>query len=371
MSTRPPNDSPGPLDHLALRYLRQYLNTTHPADEPYVLNPVESRVIRRTKFVTLTMAALLGIAGVGLLYGPQYMWPDLFTSTVIRLFGTAYELPLITTLYGALLVYLEVNLLLVLNLHGVKTIMRVCHFPNAHDAQYDRHLQLLADAAFKETNKGVLRFGIEPYLNIPRWGLTIFFLLNMLKAALSNLTLKFLLKRFLGRYGLRQVTDLAGMPIYAFWNAWASWQVLHEAQVRVMAPTTIREFVHELHEEWGKNDQFRPLILEALDYVAILKRQYNYAHFLLTEVLVDRFDLQANGAGASKGDFLAQMALAPPPVRRSLERLIVFGVLVDGNLSLLERRRLRQLRKNGFLTHSVSDIQRISNDYNQGRGLWV
>ncbi|WP_420150883.1 LBF_2804 family protein [Spirosoma sp.] len=359
----------GPFDHLALRYLRQALDSAHPADEPYVLNPVESRVIRRTKIITLTVAAFLGIAGVLLLYWPQYIWPDLFVRTAVPLFGTVYDLPLITTLYGILLVYIEVNLLIALNLRGVKTIMQVCQFPSAHDAQYDRHLQALANATLEKNTQGILRFGIDPYLNNPRWGLNLFFLLNIVKAALSNFLLKFVLKRFIGRYALRQLTDLAGMPIYALWNAWASWQVLHEAQVRVMAPTTIREFVHELHDEWGKNDEFRPLILEALQYVAILKRQYNYAHFLLTETLMDRFKLRIDAP--LTGDFPERVLAAPQSVRRSLERLIIFGVLVDGKLSWLEKRRLRELRSKGFLTYSITDIQRLGSDYNQGRGLWV
>lgn len=369
MSTRPPKNSLGPLDHLALRYLRQALDTAHPSDEPYVLNPAESRGIRRARTVTLTMASLLGVLGVLLLYIPQYSWPDLFVNTPIRLFGTVYELPLVTILYGLLLVYIEVNLLIAINLRGVKAIMQVCQFPRSHDPQYDRHLRALADAALEKTNRGILRFGIDPYLNLPRWGLTIFFLLNLLKAALSNMALKFLIRRAAGRYALRQVTDLAGIPVYAFWNAWSSWQVLREAQVRVMAPLTIREFVNELYDQWGKNDQFRPLILEALQYVAILKRQYNYAHFLLTETLVHRFDLQTNVT--LTGHFAEQLAHAPAEVRRSLERLIVFGVLVDGRLSWIEKRRLRQLRQKGVLTYTPEDIERIGNDYNAGRGLWV
>ncbi|MBC3790915.1 LBF_2804 family protein [Spirosoma utsteinense] len=369
MSTRPPNNSTGPFDHLAMRYLRHALDTAHPTDEPYVLNAYECRMIRRAKALTLITAALLGMLGVVLLYIPQYYWPDLFMTTPIGVFGTIYELPLITALYGILLVYLEVSLLVAINLRGVKSIMQACQFPRAHDAQYDRHLQALADAALERTNRGILRFGIDPYLNMPRWGLTIFFLLNMVKAALSNLALKFLVKRFIGRYALRQVTDLAGMPIYAVWNAWASWQVLHEAQVRVMAPATIREFVNELHDEWGKSEEFSPLILEALQYVAILKRQYNYAHFLLTETLVDRFAL--NTDATLTGHFAERVMQAPNHVRCSLERLIVFGVLVDGKLSWTEKRRLKRLRQKGFLTHSADDIQRIGDEYNQGRGLWV
>jgi hypothetical protein len=369
MSTRPPDDSPGPFDHLALRYLRQSLDMPHPVDEPYVLNPLESRVIRRTKVITLSAAALLGILGVILLYLPQYFWPFLFTTTPVRLFGNVHDLPLVTTLYGILLVYVEVNLLIELNAHGVKSIMRVCHFPNAHDAQYEQHLQSLTSAVFEKKSRGFLRFGLDPYLTIPRWGLTIFFLLNIIKAALSSLTVKFLLKRLMGRYALIRATNLVSMPIYAFWNAWASWQVLHEAQIRVMAPITIREFVHELHEEWGKNDQFRPLILEALHYIGVLQRQYNYAHSLLTETLINQFKLPADAN--ITGHFPEQITHAPVAVRHSLERLIVFGTLIDGNLSWFEKRRLNKLRNKGFLTYSNAEIQRIGENYNDGRGLWV
>ena len=369
MSTRPPNESSGLLDHLAMRYLRQALDTSHPTDEPYVLNPTESRIIRRTKLLTLSMAALLGALGVLLLYVPQYNWPELFRDTPVAIFGTIYHMPIVTTLYGLLLVYIEVNLLVALNTVGTKAIMQVCQFPEGHDAQYDRHVQALADAALRKTHRSLLQAGIDPYLNMPRWGLTIFFLLNIAKAALSNLTLKFLMKRLLGRYAFRQMTDLAGMPVYAVWNAYASWQVLHEAQIRVMAPMTIREFVNELYDEWGNNEQFRPLILEALHYVAIPKRQYNYAHYLLTETIVDRFNLHSHVT--LTGHFAERAAHAPVEVRRSLERLIVFGVLVDGKLSWFEKRRLRQLRRKNFLTYSPDDIQHIGEAYNQGRGLWV
>jgi hypothetical protein len=369
MSTRPPKNGIGPLDHLALRYLRRALDTVHPTDEPYVLNPVETRLIQRTKMLTLGLAALLGVLGVLFLYIPQYNWPEFFQNTPVNLFGTIFQLPLVTIIYGILIVYVEIHLLIGLNLLGVKTIMHVCQFPRAHDAQYDRHLRALADAALEKAHRGILRFGIDPYLNMPRWGLTLFFLLNQIKAALSQFLVKFLFRRFLGRYVLRQFTDLLGMPIFAIWNAYASWQVLHEAQIRVMAPTTIREFVNELYDEWGKDAEFKPLILEALQYVAILKRQYNYAHFLLTETLVDRFDLRTNKP--LTGEFISRITKVSPNARQSLERLIIFGVLVDGRLSWIEKRQLRQLQKQGFLTYSIQDIQKLGKEYNQGKGLWV
>lgn len=355
----------GPLDHLSLRYLRQVLDMSHPTDEPFVLNPVESRIIRRTKRITLTVAALLGVLGVVLFYGPLYSWPYWFGNTTIRLGQTTYSIPLATTLYGALLVYLEMNALLAINLWGVRTIMEVCQFPRAYDAQYDRNLQALAQATLQTTWRGALRLSIDPYLTIPRWGLTIYFLLTFLKGLLSSLVIKTMLRRF----ALLPVIDLMGMPIYAFWNAWASWQVLHEAQVRVMAPITIREFTHELHEEWGQQAAFKTLMPEALRYMALWDEQHNYASFLLIETLIDRFDLPRNAP--LPGNFLTHMAQAPAPVQRGIERLLVFATLIDGKVSWREERLLRQLRRKQLLTYSMADIRRMKAEYNQGHGLWV
>ena len=369
MSTTPPDAAQSPLDHLALRYLRASLDTTHPTDEPYVLNAVETYVIRRVKLQTLMMAALLGITGVLMLYLPQYWWPSLFPAFPVTVFRWSFQVPAVLTLYGILLVYLEIYALMYINLRAVRLIMTVCQFPRAHDAQYERHLKALAQAALEREDRGILRFGIDPYLGLPRWGLSAFFLVNMFKATLSNVLVKVVLKRVMGRYALRYMTDLAGMPIFAFWNALASWHIIHEVQIRVMAPLTIREFVHELHEEWGQNETFRSMILETLQYVAVLKRQHNYAHFLLTENIVDTFELEVN---ALSGSFIERIGTVPVEVRRGLERLIVFGVLIDGRLSWSEKKRLRELREKGWLTaYSADNIVQMGRDYNNGKGLWV
>ena len=368
MSTQPPDNSSGPIDQLALRYLRRALDSSHPTDEPFVMNDLESRVIARIRRETLLMAGLEGVLGVVLLYLPQYFWPAFFAGTLLNLGESTYELPLVTLLYGLLLVYLELYALLYMNLRAVRYVMAVCQFPRQHDAQYERHLHALADAAQEKANRGVLQFGLDPYLGLPQWGLTAFFVVNKLKAALSSVVLKSVIRVLSGGFVVRQLTDLAGVPIYAFWNVWASHKVIHEAKIRVMAPLTIRDFVDGMHEEWKHNAAFCALIPEALQYMAILQRQYNYAHLLLTETLMDRFGLQVI---QPTGRFLDRLDEAPNEVRRPLERLIIFGVLIDGNLSWFEKRRLRQLKQRGWLTYTVAEIEEIGREYYKGRGLWL
>jgi hypothetical protein len=368
MSSLPPNDSSGPLDHLTMRYLRRALDASHPTDEPYVLNEVESWVIRRVRRRTLFLAAGLGVVGVLLLYLPQYFWPSFFQDFKLTFLNTPYNIPVISILYGMLLVYMEVYVLMYLNLNAIRTIMAICQFPRAHDAQYERNLRAIADAATKWEYQGIFGFRNDQLFGRPGWGLTSFFWANTVKAVLSDVLLRVLIRRFLGRFAFRQFTDLVGMPVFAFWNAFASAQILREAQVRVMAPLTIRSFVDELYEEWGKNDSFRKLISPVLACVGIQKRQYNYAHHLLSEAIEHRFDLKLTTASL---DALDHPSKLPLELRKGLERLIIFAALVDGKLTFSEKKCLRHLRAKGWITYTLTDIHQIGRQYNAGKGLWV
>lgn len=366
MSTPPPENTHGLTSQVALRYLRGALDTSHPNDQPYVMSEVENRVMRQVKNRTMTQSMLIGALGVLIFYASPYLWPTFFADTTLTVADTTYDLPLVRILFGLLIVYLEINLLLHLNLEAVRIIMAVCQFPRLYDAQYERHLRALSDAAMDKENRGYLHFGLEPYLGLPQWGLTLFFVVTKLKAVATTIMLRLVLR--VGRVGLESVADMIAMPVLALWNAWATWSIIHEAQVRVMAPHTIREFVDELHEEWHRNELFCQLIPEALQFVAIPKRQYNYAHLVFTETLMDRFGLTVI---RPTGGFLDKLAHAPADVRQGLERLIIFGALIDGRLSWFERRRLRQLRAKGWLTYTLPGIESIGRTFNRGEGLWV
>lgn len=351
-----------------MRYLRRALDASHPTDEPYVLNEVEAWVIRRVRWRTLAMASGLGIVAVLLLYLPQYFWPEFFQEFIVTINGTQYEVPVISILYGMLLVYVEVYALMYINLHAIRTIMAICQFPRAHDAQYERHLQAIADAALSWQYGGFLGFHNDRLFGRPGWGLSSFFWTNTVKALLSDMIARMVLCRVIGRLAFRQMADLIAMPVFAFWNSFASYQILREAQVRVMAPLTIRSFVDELHEQLGQNEQFRQLIPSVLTCVGIQKRQYNYAHHLLSEAIEHRFEMTLTEADTK---ILQEPPALPVEVRMALERLIIFAALVDGRLSGGEKKCLRHLRAKGWISYTIADVQQIGRQYNEGKGLWV
>ena len=368
MSNMLPNDSSGPLSHFTMRYLRQALDAPHPTDEPYVFNEVEAWVIRRVRWRTLVSAAGLGVTGVLLYYLPHYFWPAFFQEFTLIAEGIGYTVPAISILYGLLLIYVAVHALMYVNLNAIRTIMAICQFPRAHDAQYDQNLRAIAKAALNAQYQSVFAFQRDRQFGRPGWGLSSFFWANMAKTLLSFILFQVLISCFAGSFAFQQVANLFGIPIFALWNVVASVQVLREAQVRVMAPLTIRSFVDELYEEWGKHEQFRQLIPAVLSCMNIQKRQYNYAHHLLAQAIEHRFDIFLDNPTT---DALSHPPTIPEPVRAGLERLIIVAALVDGRLSVSEKKCLRHLRAKGWITYNSTDIQQIGRQYNNGKGLWV
>ncbi len=369
MSNKPPHDSPGSLEHLTMRYLRRALDGEHPTDEPYVLNEVEAWVIRRVSLRTLALAAGLGVLVVLLYYLPHHFWPAFFQDFTITANGVGHAVPVISILYGILLIYVEVHALMYVNLNAIRTIMAICQFPRAHDAQYEQHLRAIANAALNWQFSDIFALRADALFGLTGWGLSAFFWLNTAKAILSFGAMWWVIHSFADSSVLLLSSSLIGVAVFVFWNVFASFQILREAQVRVMAPLTIRSFVDELYDEWGKKEAFLVLIPTVLAAVGIQKRQYNYAHHLLAEAIEYRFELKLDST--KLGDALNNSPTLSAEMRQGMERLIIFAALVDGRLSSSEKKCLRHLRTKGWITYSLADIQQIGRQYYDGKGLWV
>jgi hypothetical protein len=366
-----PTDDPNkPLAPATLRYLRAALNVPHPADEPFVLSEREARHVRRVHRQTLGLAALLGLVGMVAFYGPQRWWPDLFGITRMQFGDRVLSIPLLTGLYGLLIAYLEVYLVVAVNLRTMRHIMAVFHFPRAHDGQYTRHLAILTRSARERPCRNLLQVGIDPHSGVPRQNLNLFFIATTAVALFTFVLTQWLLGQVAGRFALNQViTSWVSLPILALWNVWATEAVLRETSIRVMAPLTIREFVNELYEQWGHHAGFKSLILETLQFAGVLAGQHNYAHLVLTETITHRFSLDLTQTPT--GQLLTLLAQQPVQVRRSAERLLIFCVLIDGQVSGFDKQQLTQFDKSGWLTHTLDQIDTLGTDYRAGKGLWV
>ena len=362
-------DSSGDFDQATagrttLRYLARAMHTEHPSDEPFVLNNAERHALYRIKGATMLVSSALVVFGIWFVYLPHTLWASWFAETHTAL----GDWPLISVLFAVLVLYLVLHALLLVYTGAVRLIEMTCQFPRFHDLSFTRHINQLAE---NSPPRGLFRLRMSPRPLLP-WTLSGYLITVLLLAFACNGLVQWMLQLSIDRPVAPMMTVSTSTLVAAIWISWATYRILQQAQLRVMAPLTIRQFTNELVEEFGREPAFRQLIPSVLQFAAVSARPENYAHLLLREAVMSRFSIDADLENAARTEPLPeQLATCPAAVRHGLERLFIFTILIDGHLSSLERNRLRQLQKAGILTTSEAELESIRKNFVRGEGLWV
>ncbi len=342
------------------------------ADELFVLTDIEAAKLSRIQNQTFLRAGLAGTFGVILLYVPFHQFGEsLFPMQdfVVPYLNREISISPYFLTYSALLVVLEIWYLTYVNIKAVSAISRVCGHPNPADRYYQENLEALIAVGIEKQDKRLESLGINPFNNLSRFWLAAFYLLTKMKAVLSNVIFTLLVKKLMGRFALRQFVDFAGIPIYAFWNIWAAKRVMHETRVRAMAPPLILKCVETLYAQQQNNAEFKAHIYDILQLIAESKRSYHYNHFLLSIVLLNRFDIALQDKPEFTPDFVNKVVNLSDQTREGFNKLFVFGVMIDGEISFRERKLLRRFHKQEVLPHPEEKILKWSHEYFNGEGI--
>lgn len=362
-----------PIDRLAFNYfikmVKKQAGTAQ--DEYHILNENEVQAIRRIRNWALAWSAGLGILGVVVLYLPFYFMRSIFPDTAMHLpFLGHMKLPIIFTVYSTILVVVELYYLTIINLKAVHKMAKVCGFPNTNDPDYEKHLEGLYSIGMERESKEMSKYGINPLAGMNRYYLIVIVLLNRLKGTITNLLIKLIFKRLLGRIVLRIWIDLLGMPVYAFWNALAAHKVINEAKVRIMAPNLINQLTNQLHEELKDDEEFKDFLYDALQFIAVIKRKFHHNHYLLVEKLITKFDIQTKEEKAlEKDELLDKVRNINSDAREGIAKLFLFGMIIDGKLSLKEKRTLEELQKLQLITFHWETLKSWEQSFFNGQGL--
>jgi hypothetical protein len=357
----------GLIKKLALNYIhRTAIRNSNPQDAPYILNENESRLIQTVRLQTVLGSAILGCLGVLCLYLPQYYLPHLFPSTPLSLFGKIYSIPIISIVYGVLLIWPEIWGLNYLNLRAARKISKVCEFPRQGFGNFDQEVESLADAGLEVDAKGLNLYEIDPYLGLNKLEYWIYILYSRLKATLTNIVVKLLVKRFLARYVLKNYVDLAGIPVFAFWNAWASWWVVHEIKVRIMAPMALADFVSKIKAECTDAKGLGNILPGVLQHAAQLKRKYNFAQYLLAKSLNEEFPF-----GDIRHWEVQSMDHVSKQLQNTVSKILLCSMVIDCDLSRRERRELKLLAETDWFKYGFEEALFIAKSYNRGQGLLI
>lgn len=337
----------------------------------YFLSEEEIQDIHHLRIKVSVLAALLGSTGVILLYIPYIFYRDIFWHWMIDLdFLGLIDIPVAFLIYGSILAISEIILLLMLNLYAVHRIAIISGFPAVNDPRYSWYMDTLFEVGMEKIDKELLRLGINPWQGLSSWVIFLYTLWNMTRATLSNVIIKLILARSLGRFAIRAYIDLIGIPIFAFWNVYTVNRVIREAKVRVIAPSLIQQFVNQIKIEMKDNEAFKNMLMEALQFIAITKRNFHHNHYLLAQQLIQSFSIQkVKEIPASQRALIEKVKSLEPGTRQALLKLLLFGILIDGKLSWREIRFLRKLQSENIILLNVKKLKEWEKSFREGRGI--
>lgn len=334
----------------------------------HLLNPAEIQRLRARHRQALALAAALSVMGFLAYFLPVYSLPERFPSAPVRLPVVGEVLfPWAETLWGVLLMVVEIYLLVLVNLWGVHEIAVAT---GMIDAQTKRErIEELLGIGLEDRRREQLRYGIDPFLGLNRGLLFAFNLLLRLKGWLASKLLRYLVQRLLGRLAVREVLDFVGMPLYMLINAASTHAVLREARVIIMGQRLIERLGRRLPDGLVRGPDERALIYDTLEFIAMSKRDFHPNHYALTRALLAKFAIAVEPAHPLPPDYLDKLRAAPAELRGACVLLIVLGFVLDGQVSWRERGRIAALQDERVLAYSYDEVRRLCRAFVGGEGL--
>lgn len=356
-------ENKGFIFRLGENYLRKKIEDIHRTSTKNIRLTVEQKgALRKVKIKTLAQSAFIGAFFVLLAIIPFHTISFFQEELIVSIFDWELKVEMYFLLYVVVLLPPEIWLLKVVNMRAVKQICEIYEFPPKGSKNFQEQIVLLTEAGLEVQNKHMQLIGIDPYIGLSKFSYYALFIFAKLKASLSNVLMKFLLKRLLGRYALRIFMDLAGAPIYAFWNAWASYRVIKEARIRITSSEASKLFLAQFSKEELLIVQEK--VPELANFIAQLKRAYDFSLYAYIHELTKFYptiSLKTTRKVTAKDLFSEDAAQ-----NEIIAQLLVFGIIVDGTISVKERLLITNLSKEDWFPITPREVDELLKLYLKG-----
>jgi hypothetical protein len=144
--------------------------------------------------------------------------------------------------------------------------------------------------------------------------------------------------------------------------------VLREARVIIMGQAIIESLVRSLPlSQLPANGQI--MLYDTLQYIAIGKRDYHQNHDMLTERLMQRFEIPIEKSHYVSANYLELLSHRHDVAARLCRLVLVLGYILDGRVSRRERLQIERLNRLGILDERYEDVQRFCTDFVRGAGV--
>lgn len=355
------------MKFLLLKYYHslKFKNKNSDSDS-HLLSEIEYQKLNFSIRNHVVLSAFIGGLMVVLLYIPQYIYPSFFPEKLYKLpYIGEIKFNLNAFVFGLILIFIELLILGLISMSMIHTISDITGYINDKNDKLKNNQ--FKSIGLEKKEKSQKNYGIYPYQGLPLWLVFSYNLFMLLKATLSNLIFKIIVKRILGRYALREILDLSGIPIFAFWNAYATYQVAKQGKLFVLGQGLIQQYNKQLPEKISENE--KNIIYDTLQYIAISKRDYHYNHAVLTELLINKYNISTEKLHLLPKDYFLKLNKLTEEESLRFKNLVLMGYILDGKISTKELKEIEKLNSKTHLSIDIIKINEKLNEFIKGKGI--
>jgi hypothetical protein len=200
---------------------------------------------------SVAYAAIAGIISGGLIGGAEVWMRFGYFDGEMEDMDWTESLPYWIALFAfaGVISAIEIVFLYAVAIRGIARITSRSGVPLNKGGYSDLFGRGLARAALEFPNPRVLVYGIDPYAYMPGWWIAAKNIAYKMKVGVTSFLLRVFLRRVAARMAVRGMVPLIAGPLYALWNAYIIWRILHEARLRTLGPFAVHELMHQIAEE--------------------------------------------------------------------------------------------------------------------------
>lgn len=208
----------------------------------------------------------------------------------------------------------------------------------------DEIFRVLARAALEIPNPRENPFALDPLKESSRWVLVAAALVYKLKVSATNIVLKQLVRRAMGRAALRAtIVPFVAVPVTAAWNMIVCARVLRELRLRVLGPAAAVDVVARvLPPTLQPSAAQQEALIRAIGACVVRSADVHPNLVALLSALLARLGVDALPEEVdASARFLAALAALPASERGIVTDILRAAAVIDGRIGRAERALLR------------------------------
>ena len=363
-------DEPNVLELKATEYL-SWLNRGE--REPWrPRNLDETEVMRRATRRGVAFAGLAGIISGGLIGGGEVLLRFELVEGFDEL-DFREQLPWWVGffVFAGVISAVEIAFLYVTAIRGIATLTHVSDVVIEDGGDGDLIARGLARAALEFPNPRGTVFGIDPYAYVPRWRLLAVSVAYKLKVGVTSFILRVFLRRVAARMAVRGLVPLVAGPLYAAWNAFIIWRIMHEARIRALGPFAVEGLVDRVAAEAGSHsdDDFIAVLWSCVGEMVMRNADAHPNHVFLLARLRRALHIEKEGTDCHWPEVRSRLARLGPTAREQILSVLALAAIIGSNVRGSQRDLLSDACEACELPFRRKPLRALRDKMKEGREL--